>query len=64
MKQMNGLPFTHFTFVDFGTPGRRTNYGRHISLPTAIRHKKKIAAYAGLKGSKIWVEDATGVTVA
>jgi len=57
MRQMNGKPFTHFTFVDFGTPGRRTAYGQHISLPTAIRHKQKISKYAGLKGSSVWVEN-------
>lgn len=61
---MNGQPFQFFTFVDFGQPGRKTSYGRHTGLPQAIRNKKKIGKYHALVGSKIWVEDLQGNTVA
>jgi hypothetical protein len=67
LTQMNGKPFTHFTYTDFGTPGRRQQIGRHTSLEVAAR-----TYYRDIKGvyenplvtngkpSRVWLEDAQG----
>ena len=58
IRQMNGKPFTHFSYADFGTPGRRTRVGRHTSRETAeraVRVMRRSAIYG-----RLWIENTLG----
>lgn len=69
--KMNGKSFTHFTFTDFGQPGRRERVGRHTGEAEAFRsfHRWK-RVYARAMGgttsagapriADFWVEDSQG----
>ena len=55
--KMNGKPFTHFTYCDFGTPGRRDQVGRHTSLEAARGAYKRLFSYWG----NTWIEEGSGI---
>ena len=60
VSQMNGKPLIFLICCDFGQPGRRTELGRHTSLPIALRLIfRDTTATSGYEG-QLWVEDTAG----
>ena len=57
---MNGKPFIYFTFTDFGTPGRKTDWGRHTTLNAGLNNVKKISKLSAMRTSNVWLEDKAG----
>lgn len=60
---MNGKPFIYFTFTDFGTPGRRTDWGRHTTFNAGLSNVKKISKLHAMSTSNVWLEDKAGNVV-
>jgi len=61
---MNGKPLLFTTWCDFGQAGRRTEIGRHTSIPVALRLIFRDTRLSSGYPGRQWVEDNWGRIVA